>query len=313
MEDYPLMKWRIEEEISKRENPNTWAARNADLISAIRARVEERGPVTSSDFPPESKASGTWWSWSAEKSALEALYTMGELMVARRDKFQRVYELTARLHPEISSLPPIDGAVARAALIERTVKILGVCQPRWVADYYRLPKKETQQILDKFLVNGTLLPVKVEGWNVPGLIHPENLPLLKNIQEGAQKPSGTSLLSPFDPLAWDRARLQGLFGMDFKVECYTVPEQRKYGYWLLPILHENQMAGRVDIKANRQRKVLELKGIFLEPGMLPDAGFIQGLTDTLRSCASFHHLESIEIGACSDVDFKADLQESLKI
>lgn len=312
IEDYPLLKWRMDKAATESNDPSSWFSRNSNLIDTVRCQVTERGPVRSADFIPESREPGTWWSWKAEKSALEALYDQGVLMIARRDKFQRVYELASRLHPELTKQPVPDAETARASLIERTVKILGVSQPRWVADYYRLPRRETLTVLDQLLKKGNLLPVNIEGWDVPGIIHPENLPLLQEIQHGSSQPVGTSLLSPFDPLVWDRTRLQCLFGMDFRVECYTLPEKRKYGYWLLPVLHKDQFAARVDIKANRQRKVLELRGIFLEPGMKLSDELVDGLSETIKNCSAWHQLETVEIGTCENTELREGLQARLK-
>jgi len=312
IEDYPFLKWRMKEAAVKNKDPKSWFSRNSTLIDSVRYQVQERGPVRSADFIPESQEPGAWWNWKVEKTALEVLYDQGELMIARRDKFQRVYELASRLHPNLINIIEPNTETALTSLIERTVKILGICQPRWVADYYRLPKKETLAILDQLIRKGIVLPVTVENWSSPGIIHPDNLHLLHQIQHGSTQPAGTSLLSPFDPLVWDRTRLQGLFGMDFKVECYTMSEKRKYGYWLLPVLHEDHFAGRVDIKANRQRKVLEMRGIFLEPDMKLSTTFMDGLAGAIRNCSIWHQLETVEIGSCENIDLREGLEVRLK-
>src|SRR5690606_29665247 len=105
----------------------------------------------------------------------------------------------------------------------------------------------------------------------------------------------TALLSPFDPVAWDRDRLAQLFAFDYRIECYTPEAKRQYGYFCLPILHNGRMVGRLDPKAHRKVGVLEIKSLHLEPGVVPDAGFVDSLREVLRRFAAWHKTPEVTV------------------
>lgn len=308
MEDYPLYRWRMDATQRQWTDPDTWLCRNAEFTRRILDHIRENGSVKSVDFVPEDGISGTWWSWKAEKSALEQLFDLGEVMIARREKFQRVYDLTDRLHPGIKERPAFNAEEVRKVFAERTVKSLGVAFPQWIADYYRIRKSAMDHLLGEMVDREVIVPVKVAGFEISGYIHAASLPILEEIASGRIAPTTTHILSPFDPLVWDRARLNGLFGMDFRVECYTVAEKRKYGYWLLPILHRDEMIGRMDVKANRQRKVFEVKGLFLEEGITATDDMLDGLSKTLTDCAAWHQTPQVEISHCPNAHLKSGLE-----
>ena len=107
----------------------------------------------------------------------------------------------------------------------------------------------------------------MEGWEGPALFHPENRRLIKEAASGRLKPELTTLLSPFDPLVWDRARARAAFGFDYRLECYTPGPKRRYGYFALPILRRGELVGRLDAKAHRKEGVFEVKSVHLEQGV----------------------------------------------
>ena len=311
IEDYPLYRWRMDATQRQWTDPNAWLCRNAEFTRRILEHIHENGAVRSSDFVPESGIRGTWWSWKAEKSALEQLFDLGDVMIARREKFQRVYDLADRLHPGIKEWPAFTVEEARKVFAERTVKSLGVAFPQWIADYFRIRKPGLDRLMRELVEREMIMPVKVEGFESSGYIHTASLQLLEEISSGRIAATTTHILSPFDPLVWDRARLNGLFGMDFRVECYTVAEKRKYGYWLLPILHRDEIIGRMDVKANRQRKVFEVKGLFLEDGISVTDDLLDELGKTLTACAAWHQTPQVEISNCPNVRLKSGLESQI--
>src|SRR5439155_26827293 len=132
-----------------------------------------------------------------------------------------------------------------------------------------------------------LVPVEVDGWNTPGYVHPANLSLAAAAAAGTLQPTHTTLLSPFDPLVSDRARVQELFGFSYRIETYTRAEHRQYGYYTLPILHRGALIGRLDPKAHRRERLFEVRALHLEPGVAVTDELIAHLAATLRACAAW--------------------------
>jgi uncharacterized protein YcaQ len=252
----------------------------------MHALVRERGPLRSADFERTDGRKGAWWDWKLEKSLLEVLFYNGDLMIARRENFQRIYELRERVWPawDDAQAPPLQ-EVRRAQALA-AVRALGVTRPRWVADYFRTSSRETLATLKQLVSEGALLTVEVEGWPEPGLLHPENHMLAERAEE--LRPTRTTLLSPFDPIVWDRARALELFGFEYRIECYTPAPKRRYGYFTLPILHRGRLVGRLDPKAHRKEGVFEVKALHLEPGVRVTAQLARDLAGALRACAAWH-------------------------
>jgi len=220
IEDYPLfrsrmldrgwMRWRYSHQVMEKR---------PDDVARVLRLVREHGPVRSADF--ERSGPGGWWGWKPEKRILESLFTAGELMIARREGFQRVYDLRERVLPgwDDAALPSA-GAVHRA-LVLKAVRAMGVARAKWVADYFRMAKKETPAVVRALADEGALLRVEVEGWKDGAYVPPDHAALAASAAGGGVKPVRTTLLSPFDPVVWDRVRASELFGFDYRLECYT--------------------------------------------------------------------------------------------
>lgn len=271
-----------------------WAAEHAAVIERVHARVREHGPVRSSEFEREGRG-GPWWDWKPEKAALELLFEQGYLMIARRENFQRIYDLQERVLPgwdDALTLPP---AEVRRQLLLDGVRCLGLAPARWVPDYYRLSKQRVVAELQGLAREGLLLTVGVTGWSEPGYVHPANLPLLERAAAGELVPTATSLLSPFDPIVWDRARALELFEFHYRIEVYTPAAQRAYGYFTLPILHRGRIVGRLDPKAHRAQGVFELRNIHLEPWVPVTPELLADLAATVAACAAWHATPEVRV------------------
>jgi len=294
IEDYPLlrtrmldrswMRWRLWHQVLDKR---------PDDVQRVLRLIREHGPVRSADF--ERSGPGGWWGWKPEKRILEALFTAGELMIARREGFQRLYDLRERVLPgwDDAALPSAEGA--QRALVLKAVRALGVARAKWVADYFRLPKKETPRLVHALAEEGQLVHVEVEGWKDGGYVHPDHAALAATAAEGGVKPVRTTLLSPFDPVVWDRQRASELFGFDYRLECYTPAPKRVYGYFTLPILRRGALIGRADAKAHRREGVFEVKALYLEPGVRVTSGLIDDVAGALRECAAWHRTPRVAI------------------
>jgi uncharacterized protein YcaQ len=264
---------------------------------ALLEHVRAHGPVRASDFAtPRRRGAPGWWNWKQEKAWLEAWLALGELMVARREGFQRVYDLTARVHPPAVGLALPDAAAAGRAMVERSVRALGVTRARWIHDYYRTRPRLDAAALRPLVEDGTLLEIEVEGWPEPGYLHRDHRRLAGQVASGALRPSHTALLSPFDPVVWDRERARQLFDFDYRLECYTPAARRRYGYFSLPILRRGALVGRLDAKAWRAEGRFEVRALHLEPGVRPSAALLEDLGGALGACARWHATPEVTLG-----------------
>jgi uncharacterized protein YcaQ len=140
-----------------------------------------------------------------------------------------------------------------------------------------------------------VVAVSFDGWQSPAYIHPDNLALAEQAAMGALAPELTTLLSPFDPLVWDRARALAMFGFDYRIECYTPAPKRRYGYFTLPILWRGQLIGRLDPKAHRKEGRLEIKALHLEPGIRVTDELVADIADALHEFATWHATPAVEV------------------
>jgi uncharacterized protein YcaQ len=277
-----------------------WAMRSAARsraahdgpMEALLARVRAEGPLRASDFERPAGMRSGWWGWKQEKRWLEAWFALGELMVARRERFERVYDVRervlARARPAALAAETPSPEAARLALVLRAVRALGVAPARHVADYFRLGRRVEEAELAPLVASGELVEASVEGFGAPGYVHRDLLPLARRAARGALRATYTTLLSPFDPLVWDRARASSLFAFDYRLECYTPAPRRRYGYYALPILDRGRLVGRADAKAHRADGLFEVKALYLEPGVAPSEARVAAIAGALARCAHWH-------------------------
>ena len=312
IEDYPLFRALMREKFVGWDNIRDWGHKNADILDQILDHIHQNGAVRSSDF--ESKESrGAWWDWKVEKVALEHLYYRGDLMIARRESFQRVYDLRERVLPTWNDAQTPEYPVAVRELIRKAIKALGVANNTWAANYFYIKKAETAAAIEQLLAEGAIFPVSVEGLKGgPFFAHVENEPFLEAALAGDLPATHTTILSPFDPLISDRGRMKELFDFDYSIECYTPAPKRKYGYFVLPILHQGQLIGRMDAKAWRKEGRLQVIRLYLEPGIRITAGLTKALAKTLRAYASWQGLNSVVVDWADSEKLRAGLMAHLE-
>ena len=307
IEDYPFFR-RSMLEGSHSYFGEDWPRENQVMLDQVLNHVRENGPARSADFKSE-KGPGGWWNRKAEKWALEYWYLHGRLGIARRDNFQRVYDLTERVMPSLddTQLPAKDESYRQFIL--KTLRALGIALPAWVPDYYRLKKKFALPLIQQMVTSGEIAQVEIKGWQEPGLYLPENEELIKAAAHNELHATHTTLLSPFDPLTWDRDRARQLFDFDFTIQSYTPAAKRTYGYFPLPILHRGRLVGRLDAKAHRKDGRFEIKGFYLEPGMEPEQKLMREVMTAVNRCAEWHNTPEVFPGD----DLSADISTAIRI
>ena len=295
IEDYPYHRRMM---LEKLRHPNyyTWYEKNKAECDKLLAHVRANGPVRSADFERQDGQKGHWWNWKFEKDALEFWFCAGELMISKRNKFQRVYDLRERVLPAWNDNDAPSLNETMRYFVRQSARALGIARRDWVADYFRLARKPVNEALDRLLEEGELTEVSVESWPDAALVPTELLALSKGRRD--LTPTLTTLLSPFDSLIFDRKRTKQLFDFDFTIECYLPPAKRKYGYFLLPVLHRGRLIGRADAKAHRKEGIFEIKGIFWEPGINADEQMLTDLRSAIQRCADWHGTPTVKISKC---------------
>lgn len=302
-EDYRLLRHRMLDPAAMGWKFSAqWLKTHGGEIAQIVERIRREGPVRAADIGNERgerKGGGNgWWDWKPEKRHLEVLFTAGQLMVRERRNFQRVYDLAERVMPEWDDgrdLPSPE--LAQRDMVRASCRALGLVKTGWVADYYRLKRGKYDALLHQLADEGELLPVRVEGWQHGAFVHASLSDELTRAQAGSLKATHTAVLSPFDPLVWDRKRASELFGFDYRIECYTPAPKRQYGYFVLPLLRRGKLVGRLDAKAHRKEGVFEVKSLYLEPGVRVTASLAQDLEKALQKLAQWHQTPLFRLGA----------------
>jgi uncharacterized protein YcaQ len=238
---------------------------------------------------------------------------LGELMIARRENFHRVYDLSERVAPQLLGAgPQLDPAALENSLTEKAIAALGITQARWIHDYFRTKPRLKDADLDRLVAEGRVLRVAVQGWDVPGYVHVTHAALLESASAGRLEATHTTLLSPFDPVVWDRERASALFDFDYRLECYTPEEKRVYGYFVLPILCRGELIGRLDAKAHRAEGVFEIRALHVQAGMVWTDLHIHAVAEAIQRSAHWHGTPNVRITRTQPAKLAAGLRRALK-
>jgi len=267
------------------------AQENADLIPFIRDEVAARGPISARDLEiAEQRDRSNWgWNWSRVKTILEWLFYVGEVTSAYRNaQFERVYDLPERvISPSVLDLLTPTPQDSVTGLVRRAARALGIANEPSLRDYFRTRVDMTRQAIATLVEAGELISVTVEGagsqqWY---LWHQVRVP---------RRISARALLSPFDSMIFERARLERLFDFSYRIEIYVPAPKRVHGYYVYPFLLNEKFVARVDLKADRTRGVLRVNAAWLEPGH--DAFDVATeLASELKIMAEWLSLETVEI------------------
>ncbi len=231
-----------------------------EFVEWVLEEVRSRGPLTSREIEHDvPRQRDSWgWNWSEVKMALEYLFYKGQVTAARRNSaFERVYDIPARVIPQVQlDAPALSVAEAHRVLVGHAARALGVGTAQCLRDYFRLAPEPTKAALDDLVGTGELVPITIAGWKRPAYLHRDAvLP---------RKVSARALLSPFDPLVFERTRTERLFDFRYRIEIYVPADKRVHGYYVLPFLLGDRLVARVDLKADRQERTLVVHGAWAE-------------------------------------------------
>ncbi len=282
------------------------------LVEAVMQRIYAEGPLRTSHFEGDGKR-GAWWDWKPAKLALEHKYTFGDLMIAGREKFQRIYDLTERVLPAWVDTREPTAEERDHFWVERGAKALGVCLPRNPADYTWMPLTKARPVIAAQLKAGILR--EIQGETTSGvttlIVHHENLKLLEQAASGELAPQRTTFLNPFDNLWWAQGRDEAFWGFRQRLEAYTPAPKRIYGYFCLPILHKDRLVGRFDPKLERKTGTLRLKALHLEPGIAPDEALVADVASAMRDFLRFHGAKNLVIEQSAPGEFGEKLMNEI--
>jgi len=265
----------------------------AQVVQDVKARIEHEGPLKSSDFEHPEKR-GPWWGWKPQKAALDFLWRSGELMIPRREGFQKRYDLTERVLPDHHARPCPEPAEHLEWACTSAAARLWVFTPKELAEFWAsVEASEARTWCAAAAKAGRLVAVEVEGADGttrPAFAVADWETRLAKLPEPVDR---TRLLCPFDPILRDRARALRRFGFDYRFEAFVPEPKRQYGYFVLPILEGDRLVGRLDPKLHRDRGLLEVKGLWWEPGIKATKARKRGLDEALARLATFVGAEEI--------------------
>ncbi|MYG99033.1 MAG: winged helix-turn-helix domain-containing protein [Acidimicrobiaceae bacterium] len=295
VDDEPLLRWQKQ----RAEQGDTWknlaelARSEPGYVAEVLAQVSER-PLTAGELTDPRRRDGEWWgSRSLGSIALDWLFRIGAVGIRRRGNFTKEFDLLERIVPaEVLARPTPGAAEAQRELLVRSAEALGVGTATDLIDYYRLPVREGRARLRELVDSGLLAEVAVEGWTEPAYMHPEaRLP---------RSVEALSVLSPFDPIVWNRDRAARLWDFDYRIEIYVPAAKRIYGYYVLPVLDGEQLVARLDVKTDRPGGALRVLGAFAEPGV--DHGALaERLRLHLHDLARFVSVHDVSYGDRGDL------------
>jgi uncharacterized protein YcaQ len=298
---HPLLRHRMRSAVP-RSRAKRLIEEAPGYLDAVLEEVREKGPLCVSDLDEPGERKGPWWGYSDGKTALEWHFLTGAVTTSTRRNFTRYYDLTERAIPsDVLAQDHIDKEDAHRQLMLLAARCHGVGTARDLADYFRIRPPDARARLRELIDSGHVREVTIEGWKEPAYLHPE-----------AADPGeirGEALLTPFDPVVWERHRAERLFDFSYRIEIYVPEPKRRYGYYVMPFLMDGELVARVDLKAERDRSVLAVKGAFVEEGhgRTEVAG---RLADELNLMAGWLSLDRVVAGRRGNlID---DLRKSLK-
>jgi uncharacterized protein YcaQ len=269
-----------------------WFGQDKKMNRYVLDRIKADGPLQSKDFEHKREGPGNWYEWKPTKQALEQLFMEGKLMVAKRQGFQKVYDLTERVLPaNIDVSFPSEKKMAEH-LIRKTIQAHGIISENEIAYLRNGLKASVNKALKHLLIDGELIEVNVEGLEKPFFMH--SMKQFKPIEKIILQ-NNIHFLSPFDNIIIQRKRVLQLFDFDYMIECYVPEAKRKFGYFTLPVLFGNRFVARFDPKADRSNKTFYIKSIHFEKGFKPDENFNMLFASKLKDFVAFNNCTKIVI------------------
>ncbi|MGI9823756.1 winged helix-turn-helix domain-containing protein [Agromyces sp. Marseille-Q5079] len=296
-EMWPLFEFRRGEYRARGDAWGGWLTENRQLADWLKAELEANGPMRASEIEHDANVRrGPWWGWSTVKRTLEWMFRVGEVVCVERRRFERVYALPEQaLASELLGTAPDESESIRV-LVERAASALGIATEADLADYWRMKRAQVRDAVRDLEDAGVLIPVEVPGWRsgtrpAPAWVHRD-----------ARRPrriEAATLLSPFDPVVWFRPRAERMFDFHYRIEIYTPEPQRVFGYYSLPVLLDDDVVGRVDLKSDRKAGVLRVQSAWSEAAAPRETA--ARLAPVLRRAASWQGLDDIVVAERGDL------------
>jgi hypothetical protein len=290
----PALRWRMARALRGEgiyAGLSRFAREHEAFVGTVYRAVEAQGPCTARDLGAvEGRAGSTggWWGWSDCKKALEFLFWAGRITTAtRRGGFERVYDLPERVFgPAVTQAPTPPEDEAQRQLLMVAARALGIASERDLRDYFRLDPGDARPRIQELVEAGRLVPAAVKGWSGLAYVTPES--------PAPRKIAARALVSPFDPLLWERSRTERLFGIRYRLEIYTPEHKREHGYYVLPFLLGDRVVGRVDLKADRQAGRLVVKAVHRD-GKAHPSDATEALAAELKEVARWQGLDEVVV------------------
>ncbi|TQJ31675.1 hypothetical protein FBY39_2156 [Microbacterium sp. SLBN-146] len=297
--DWSLFRFRMDDMRAKyATKADGWFHSNRDVVDWVRGELSDRGPLRPAqiDYDIQRGTRGQWWDWDAVKHALEYLWLFGEVAIAGRRGFERTYGLAEHVVPREALARQVTRDDAVRELVRRAARAYGVATAADIADYWRLrDRRAVLAAIGELVDAGELEQVSVEGWMTAGR------PAKAWVHTEARLPrriDAAAILTPFDPVVWFRDRAERLFDFEYRIEIYTPAPQRRFGYYSLPVLVDDDIVGRVDLKADRAGSRLLVQSAWWERTRPADAP--ERLAAELRTAASWQQLDAISVSRWGD-------------
>jgi len=292
VERYPLWRWKM-------QTMRPWRRAQAlldahpGLTDHVLHQVDTQGPLTVRELDAPNHRNEAWWGYGPGKIALEVLFARGDVTALRTANFTRLYDVPHRvIPPDLLENRSVDKTDAYRRLLVDAVRHCGIGTATDIADYFRLHLPTARAVLGSLLADGIIAEASVPDWRGPVYVDPDAV-CPRHI-------SGATLLSPFDPVVWNRDRAERLFGFHYRIEIYVPEPKRIFGYYVLPFLLDGNLVGRVDLKADRKTGTLLVRGAFIEPQHSEDE-VAPALARELRRFAGWLGLNNIAVDRNGDL------------
>ncbi|HFK5563594.1 TPA: winged helix-turn-helix domain-containing protein [Elizabethkingia anophelis] len=304
MKDY---RYALPQMLSFKHNESQYYNADPKVMQYVIDTIRTEGPRKAKDFENEGKAAGNWWNWRPAKLALEKLFMQGDLMVSGRDGMQKIYDISERVLPQTTNLTIPTSIELAEYLVKTHLRAYGLTSLKQITHLRSDPvlRKNVEQVLQSMVEDKVIQKTEIDG--ISSMYIQKDL-----IEKGAEFPnSEIKLLSPFDNSLIHRDRFKQLFNFDFRLECYLPKEKRQYGYFCLPILYGNIFIGRVDCKAHRSIKKLELINMHIENTNIDIESWIGVFVEAIERFANFNGCNSITLTKVSPSKYTKLLMQAL--
>ncbi|HMI83980.1 MAG TPA: crosslink repair DNA glycosylase YcaQ family protein [Polyangiaceae bacterium] len=311
-----------------------WLQKNRALVARIEAAIAAGGPLGSADFERDRQGEGGgWWNWKPSTHALDYLWMSGRALVHSRTNFQKRFDLAERVMPDAMAEAPVSADAFRRWHLCRSLYAMGAATPTDLRMYLTFPRAamtERRRVLGELIASGEVVRIAVE--NAGGTASEQaawyalasDLPHLAEAARRRRPSRGTTMLAPFDSFLWHRDRTMRLFGFNYRIEVYTPEHKRVHGYYVMPILHDGQLIGRLDAKTHRREGRFEAKRIHFESWFArkvepPAASWgnvdrdeaLFGVAEALHALAKFVGAETVSLGDVSPSALASPMKRAL--